>query len=38
MIYLRGGRELPEQACAENTFGFPYDKEGGIPYADKPEF
>jgi hypothetical protein len=26
MIYLRGGRELPEQVCAENTFEFPYDK------------
>jgi hypothetical protein len=37
-IYLRGGRELPEQVCAENTFGFHYDAEGGIPHADKPDF
>jgi hypothetical protein len=37
-ICLRGGRELPEQVCAENTFGFHYDKEGGIPHADKLDF
>jgi hypothetical protein len=37
-IYLRDRRELPEEVCAENTFGFHYDPEGGIPHADKPDF
>jgi hypothetical protein len=37
-IYLRGGPELPEEVCAENTFGFHYDKEGGIPHADIADF
>jgi hypothetical protein len=37
-IYLRDRRELPEEVCAENTFGFHYDTERGIPHADKPDF
>jgi hypothetical protein len=37
-IYLRDRRELQEQVCAENTFGFHYDQEGGIPHADEPDF
>jgi hypothetical protein len=37
-IYLRDRLEWPEEVCAENTFGFHYDTEGGIPHADKPDF
>jgi hypothetical protein len=38
MVYLRDHLEWPEEACAENPFGFYHDKDAGVPRADKPDF
>jgi hypothetical protein len=38
MVYLRDRREWPEEACAENTFGFHHGKDDGIPRAEMPDF
>jgi hypothetical protein len=38
MVYLRDRREWPEEACAENTFGFHHSKDTGIPQAEMPDF
>ena len=38
MIYLRDRGEWPEVICAENTFGFHYNKDIGFPTAKRPDF
>jgi hypothetical protein len=38
MIYLRDRLEWPEQACAENTFGFHHDRDAHLPSAERPDF
>ena len=38
MIYLRDRLEWPEQACAENTFGFHHDLDAHLPSAERPDF
>jgi hypothetical protein len=38
IIYLRDRLEWPEQACAENPFGFHHDQGAEIPMATKADF